>query len=395
LKEELSDKLARTRREGVYFDTQPGSPRGFGLRVTKKLARSWFLDYTVKDTGVQRRITIGDIGAWPYKEARRQGAEYRRQADSGGDPLGARETNRAAPTVNDLWQRYRTDILPSLSAGTQNEYVAQYRDWIEPALGAFKVAAAAQDAERVERLHRRITADGKPRRADTVISLIGVLFNYAIKAKLCRDNPAKGVELNPQHGRERYLTESEVERLTAALDQWKRQDSIHAIRLLLLTGARRGEILGMRWSELDLDDGVWVKPWGRTKQRKLHRVPLPDAAIEILKRRRDERDQQSGKVVLLHKDDTVFRGGGDKAHIRRLELDWKEIRAEAGLHDVRLHDLRHSYASFLVNAGKSLEIIGALLGHSKPATTKRYAHLADKPLREAAAIVGSIVGRTS
>jgi integrase len=138
-----------------------------------------------------------------------------------------------------------------------------------------------------------------------------------------------------------------------------------------------------------------VKPWGRTKQRKLHRVPLPDAAIEILKRRRDERDQQSGKVVLLHKDDTVFRGGGDKAHIRRLDLDWKEIRAEAGLHDVRLHDLRHSYASFLVNAGKSLEIIGALLGHSKPATTKRYAHLADKPLREAAAIVGSIVGRTS
>jgi integrase len=157
----------------------------------------------------------------------------------------------------------------------------------------------------------------------------------------------------------------------------------------MLTGSRRGEVLGMRYGEVDLGAGVWSKPAASTKQRKPHRIPLSEAAVKLLQHRQAERD---GKVVRL-RDDFVFRGGGSKTHTNRLEGDWAIIRAEAGLLDVRFHDLRHTVASQLVSEGLSLEIIGQMLGHTKPATTRRYAHLADQPLREAAEIVASKFGR--
>src|SRR5262249_8580138 len=130
------------------------------------------------------------------------------------------------------------------------------------------------------------------------------------------------------------------------------------------------------------DAAVWTKPG------KLHRVPLSPEAATVLRRRREERDAAAEKVVRLRQNDLVF----SRLNESTLELHWVQIRAAAGLPDVRFHDLRHSFASWLVGQGLSLPIIGAMLGHSKPATTARYAHLADAPLREAAAIVGKIVG---
>jgi integrase len=157
----------------------------------------------------------------------------------------------------------------------------------------------------------------------------------------------------------------------------------------MLTGARRGEVLGMRWAEVDLSSsGMWNKPAASTKQRKPHHVPLSEAAVAVLRRRQAARE---GKVIRLH-DDHVFAGAGTKTHCNALERDWYIIRAASGLEDVRFHDLRHSFASVLVSEGLSFEIIGRLLGHSKPGTTKRYAHLADQPLREAAEIVAGKIG---
>lgn len=246
-----------------------------------------------------------------------------------------------------------------------------------------KVAAVERDD--VERLHRKITAEGKTRRANAVLGTVHTLFEQAIKWKMRADNPAKRIERNPEHNRERYLSAAELERLLAALDHWQQRkpDSCDVIRLALLTGARRGEVIGMEWSQLDLDAaGVWSKPFQTTKQRKPHRVPLSPEAIDLLRRRR------ASRVVRF--DDRVF--GDRDIVVSRVERDWREIRAAAGLEDVRLHDLRHSFASVLVSQGLSLPIICALLGHSRPSTTNRYAHLADAPLREAAAIVGKLVG---
>jgi integrase len=264
------------------------------------------------------------------------------------------------------------------------------RNQILPALGRMKVAAVARDD--IEKLCRRITASGKPRRANATKSLCSILFNQAIIWRLMVDNPAQGVKSNPEHGRERYLSDEEIDRLMTVLDRWqaRRPDAVDAIRLALLAGARRGEIMSMCWADVDLDTAVWVKPATRTKQRRTHRVPLAPQAVDVLRRRQAER-QADTRVVRL-RDDHVFRGGGDAAHITRLRDAWELIRAEAQLGDVHFHDLRHSFASLLVGQGLSLPIIGALLGHSKPATTQRYAHLADEPLRKAAAIVGQIVG---
>ena len=162
----------------------------------------------------------------------------------------------------------------------------------------------------------------------------------------------------------------------------RQPDSVDIVVLALLTGARRGELLGMRWDQLDLTTGIWTKPHPTTKQRQVHRTPLSQDAVTVLRRRKNE-----------HADEFVFRDRGAKTHSNRFEDHWREIRAEAGLTDVRFHDLRHSFASHLAGAGLSLPTIGRMLGHSKPQTTQRYAHLADEPLRAAAEIAAGKVGK--
>lgn len=400
MRETLTDRFAATvapthGRIARHFDQDKRAPRGFLLRVTPAGARVWAVRYRVKDTGREREITIGDVKSWPISEARRRGHELRREIDAGGDPLGDREEKRAAPTVAELVERFTSDEGPlrSRAPRTQAEYKAMLRDWILPAVGNKKVAAV--DREDVERLHGKITAARKPRRANSVKSLISTLFNQAIVWKLRAEhtNPAELVKGNPEYAHERFLTEKELERLADVLERWreKRPDSVAAISLAMLTGARRGEILGMEWSQIEgltTDAAVWNKPASLTKDRKPHRVPLSAAAVEVLRRRQAARDD---KIIRL-RDDHVFRGGGSKTACNALEKDWYIIRAAAGLEDVRFHDLRHSFASVLVGEGLSLEIIGKLLGHSKPATTKRYSHLADKPLREAAEIVAGKIG---
>src|SRR5262249_28171811 len=153
------------------------------------------------------------------------------------------------------------------------------------------------------------------------------------------------------------------------------------IRLLLLTGARRGELLAAKWADVDLETSVWSKPASTTKQAALHRVPLSEAACKLL----SEMRTQAGEDM-----EWIFpaRGGGHRPHINEA---WIRVRKAAKLPDVRMHDLRHTYASVLVSAGLSLPVIGSLLGHSTPVTTHRYAHLTDDPLRQATERASAII----
>jgi integrase len=395
MREKLTDGFAKRvtptpGKNDRYFDMDKRAPRGFLLRVTPAGARAWALQYRVKSTSRQREISIGDVASWPIMAARERAAELRREIDAGGDPLGDLETKRAAPTVAELAARFIEEALPSRAPRTREEYSAMLASYILPTIGRKKVAAV--ELADLERLHRSVTNEGKPRRANAVLTIAHVLFEAAIRWKMRTDNPAKRIERNTEHPRERYLSGEEIERLMTALDRWQPTwpASVDAIRLLLLTGARRGEVLGMAWDHVDLDAGVWSKPPAATKQRRSHRVPLSPEAVELLRGRHAERD---GRVVSLRRDDRVFRGEGRMEF--KLEHHWRVIRAAAGIEDVRLHDLRHSYASLLVNQGYSLPMIGALLGHSEAATTNRYVHLYDKELREATASVGKIVGGRS
>ena len=172
-----------------------------------------------------------------------------------------------------------------------------------------------------------------------------------------------------------------------ALQNARDQQSANAIRLLLLTGARRGEVLSMRWSDYDPATGVWSKPPSTTKQKEHHWVPLSAPTRQLLG---DIAEAQVGK----HRHglpEFVFPGNGDRGHVVEIKRSWRTLCRAAGLENLRLHDLRHSFASQLASGGASLPLIGALLGHSQPATTARYAHLFDDPQRAAVERVGAVI----
>jgi integrase len=399
MRKELTDQLAKTLPPGIYWDTHKAAPPGFLLRVTKAAlqakpdprSRSWCLNYRRQADGLERRPTIGAVASWPVKQARERAAEWRRIVDAGGDPLGEREEQRAAPTVADLWQRYEQEELPARAPGTRGNYKAMWRDWIAPAIGKLKVAAVTR--EDVEKLHRKITGANKLRQANAVKSLCSTLFNQSIVWHMREDNPTRLIKGNREEHRHRFLSGEDLDRLLGVLERHRerRPDSVDAIMLAVLTGARRGEILSLRWTDLDLNTAVWNKPAALVKQRREHRLAMSQPAVEVLQRRQAERDTP-GRVVRLRQDAHVFRGGNSKTHANTLERDWYQFRAEAGLTDVRFHDLRHSVASWLIAAGMSLPVVGSVLGHSRAATTQRYAHLSDAAQRQAVDIIGSMVG---
>ena len=171
-----------------------------------------------------------------------------------------------------------------------------------------------------------------------------------------------------------------------ALAEHEDQQAADIVRLLLLTGARRGEVLSARWADLDLGEGKWSKPASSTKQKEAHEVPLSAPARQLLS---EIRERQAGKRHALGK--YVFPGTGGSGHIVEIKKAWRALCRAAGITGLRIHDLRHSYASQLVSGGASLPLIGALLGHASPSTTARYAHLHHDPMREAAERVGAVI----
>lgn len=175
----------------------------------------------------------------------------------------------------------------------------------------------------------------------------------------------------------------ELARITAALADHPDRQAADILRMLLLTGARRGEVLSMRWDNIDLGDGIWSKPASSTKQNEDHVVPLSAPARQLLSEIA-ARQKKKGTYV--------FPGDGETGHRIEIKRNWKQICCAAGIiKGLRIHDLRHSFASQLASGGASLPLIGALLGHSNPVTTSRYAHLFVDPQRAAVEKVGAII----
>nr|WP_294534770.1 site-specific integrase [uncultured Rhodoblastus sp.] len=248
-------------------------------------------------------------------------------------------------------------------------------------------------------------------------------------------NPCRGVERNQEEGHERFFSEAEIAALSDALAAYGSTPARDCIRFIMLTGCRPGEAMQATWEQFDAEPGFWVKPSAHTKQRKVHRAPLGAAAIELLERIRADRE----KSVRRSKSEFVFPGQTHGEPLKQLRTAWEEVstaatvalwadakdrkvakfiadlesslkrrpalaeckalapaagvKLSAGLTDARIYDLRHTFASIGAGGGLSLQIIGRLLGHTQARTTQRYAHLADDPLREAAAkIAAQIAG---
>jgi integrase len=377
----LTDKLVRSlpappRGNVITYDTDV---KGFGIRVTTAGARAFVLNYRRRADSLERRYTIGSWPDWSVAAAREKAKELKRHVDNGGDPVGEHAAERAAPTVADLCERFIAEHVGKQRPHTQLDYKSIIRNDILPALGRLK--AASVEFEHVERLHAKITARA-PARANRTVAVLAKMFALAIKWKLRTDNPAKGIERNQEHSRQRYLTPDELRRLTTALNEDRNQQAADVFRLLLLTGARRGEVLSAKWDQFDLaDGGVWVKPHTMTKTKIEHRIPLSAPARQLLVRLR-ERNPTLPWVF------PGRRGGPHRGDIKR---HWKRICKAANIVGLRIHDLRHSYASQLASAGVGLHVIGALLGHTQPQTTARYAHLFDDPLRSATEKAGAII----
>jgi integrase len=351
---------------------------GFGCRVTAQGARSFVLNYRRKADGVERRYTIGSWPAWKTATAREEAKRLRRVVDGGGDPVGEAQAMREAPTVNDLAERFLAEHVARRRPSTDLAYRIVLRKYILPEIGRKKVAAV--EFEDIERLHAKVSKS-TPVQANRVLAVVAKMFVLAVKWKLRPDNPAKGIARNREHQRRRYLRPDELVRLTTALAEDRNQEIADALRLLLLTGARRNEVLEARWEQFDLKAGIWSKPHSATKQAREHSVPLSAPARQLLHRRYE---QQRSDMPW------IFPGRGDKPR-RDMGYTWKRICKRASIHGLRIHDLRHSYASHLVNAGFSLPVIGQLLGHSQIATTSRYAHLYDDVQRQATERVGAII----
>ena len=379
--EKLTDKVVKalpTPAKGNRI-TYDADVKGFGVRVTAAGGRAFVLNYRRKGDGLERRWTIGGFPDWTTGAARDEAKRLKRVIDAGGDPVGEHRDARGAPTVNDLCERFVDEYFPRLRASSAGDYETAIRLHIRPALGRHKVSALKHDD--IAALHRKISATAG-HQANRVVAVLSRMLNLAIKWGWRADNPAKGTERNPEEKRHRYLSAAELDRLTTALADHPDRQAADIFRLLLLTGARRGEVQSMKWPDIELDAGTWTKPGATTKQRTLHRVPLSAPARQLLAERKAERGES----------EYVFPGrqGGHRVEIKAA---WKTICRTARIHDLRIHDLRHSYASQLVSAGFSLPTIGALLGHTQPATTHRYAHLADDPLRRATETVGAVIAR--
>lgn len=376
----LSDRLVKVlppakRANQITYDTDI---KGFGVRVTAAGAKSFIVNYRVD--GRERRITIGSYPDWSAAAARKEAIAIKRDVDRGEDPMADRHEDRATPKVALLANRYLSEYASRKVPRAQADDKSMIEKLVLPAIGQTKVDAVSHDD--IDQLHRSVSAT-RPIRANRMVQLLSKMFNLAVRWGYRTDNPVKGVRKNPEDKRTRYLTNVEVRRLSQALEDHPNRQSANIIRMLLLTGSRRGEVLNAAWDQFDLDAGIWVKPSAHTKQKREHRVPLSKPTIELLQSIQHEASFPRSKYVFPS-------ASGDQPQ-KDIKKFWEGICKKAELRDLRIHDLRHTYASILASSGLSLPVIGALLGHTQPNTTARYSHLFDDPLREATERVGDVV----
>lgn len=379
----LSDKFCRsapTPAHGAKLYRDSNTP-GLALRITAAGNRSFVFCYSAPD-GREKRRTLGAYGTWSLGAARQEAKILRRSVDRGDDPFEERDARRTGLTIGQLWEWYEAGELTRLSERTQENVRHAFEKQILPRLGkAKRVSSVARDD--VQQLVNQVTKSNGPVAANRMHSHLRKALNLALADDLIEDNPAaKSIRRNREEHRERYLSQTEIDRLMKALAAHRSKPAAAAIMLLLFTGARKSEVLSMEWSHLDLDSGRWIKPASQTKQRRTHHVPLSTDVVATLRELRKTGFESR----------YVFPGRGNESHRACIKKDWDQVRSAAGIEDCRLHDLRHTFASIAISNGVPVEFVGALLGHSQASTTKRYAHLHDEPLRRTVNDIGKIIG---
>lgn len=392
----------------LYFDE---SLKGFGLKIEPTGARSFFIEYRPGAGGrgvTKKRMTLGSADTLNPEQARGLAADHLAGVLRGEDPAHAKNIERSDPNVADLCDQYLQHGIDLKKASTIATDRGRIEHHIKPLLGKKKVKAVTkQDIEKFMRdvaagktatvvktgkQGKAIVTGGKGTATRTV-RLLGGIFTWAVSQQMRSDNPAHGIKKYPDQSGERYLSSDELARLgetlvlasttgieralsgskhasktlTNTIDEW----AAAGIRLLILTGCRLGEILNLRWDQVDLERGLLFLPDSKTGRKT---VVLSTAATDVLK-------------DLKRIGDFVVAGADPQKPRADLKRPWALVKAAADLDGVRLHDLRHTYASVGAGSGLGLPVIGKLLGHADVKTTARYSHLDADPVRRAADLI--------
>jgi integrase len=285
------DRLAPGKREVIYWDD---ALRGFGVRVKPNGTKSYVIQYRNRQSGRSKRQTIGPVGPlMSFATARKDAMRLLSEAAQGGDPVEDRRGARKAETVADLTEHYLTHhARPKKRPRSVANDISMLNASILPRLGTRKVSEITH--RDLQALHNGL--GDTPYRANRTLALLSKMFELSIRWGWRADNPAKGIERFPEEKRHRWLSEAELARLTAALDAHPNQTAANAIRLQLLTGARIGEVLSAKWSDFDLDRGVWIKPSHHTKQKRTEHLPLSGAAVALLQGMAETADPEGAFV---------------------------------------------------------------------------------------------------
>ena len=365
-------------RDTVFWDREL---TGFGVRVYPSDGKVYVAQ--ARGPSGPKRVTVGRHGVLGAEQARQRAALVIARVKAGEppvpEPLAAKQGT--GPTVGELAERFLQEYAavrykPGTLAWTRT-VVGRY---IVPEFG--KLALVGVERTQVRELHHRLY--DTPSIANMVVRTLSLMYRLAEDWGLVPEacNPCRSVVKYPQRKRERFLTDEEFTRLGQVLDEAATEGgaspaAVAAIRLLMLTGCRKSEILTLRWVHVALDAGELNLPDSKTGARVISLAPM---AVKLLAGL--PRDPDSPWVI---------PGRYTGTHLRDLSDAWKVIRTRAGLEDVRIHDLRHSFASRALALGESLPMIGKLLGHSQVETTARYAHLARESLQESAARIAESI----
>jgi integrase len=384
-----ADALTVADRPSFYFDTDL---KGFGLKVMPSGVKTFIVEYRPGAGGrntPKRRLTLGRFGALTVDEARGLAKAALGHVHAGGDPGGDRAKARAELTFDRVCDLYVEEGCETKKPSTLVTDRGRIERHIKPLLGKKRVGditrmdvdkfmrdvASGKTAADVKtkRYGRAIVAGGKGTATRTV-GLLGGIMSFAVARRLRTDNPVKGVKRYADKKGETFLSTTQLAKVGAALSASETEganpSAVSIIRLLAFTGARKSEITGLRWAEVDIERGYLRLGDSKTGAKV---IPIGAPACEVL-----------AAVPVVANSEYVFPASSGDGRFQGVERVWRKVRTASGFPNLRLHDLRHSFASVGLARGDALPIIGAILGHVDVKTTSRYAHLADDPVKKAA-----------